>query len=74
MVLPLDKSAKSFNVSVVRLNQKYAPDYNNLTTQSMESEQKLLALQRYMIYLPGIASTHKRVTEKINYDYQAWHV
>lgn len=74
MVLPLDKSAKSFNVSVVRLNQKYAPDYNNLTIQSMESRQKMTALQSYLIYLPDMASTHKRVTEKLNYDYQAWHV
>ena len=62
MILPIDKSAKSFNVSVVKLNHSYSVTYEKLTKQSIESEQKMQDLQKTMYFEKDKVITHKRVS------------
>lgn len=62
MVLPIDKSAKSFNASVVKLNHSYSATYEKLTKQSIESEQKMQDLQKTMYFEKDKVITHKRVS------------
>lgn len=61
MVLPTDKSSKAFNVSAVRLNHKYSGDYRKLTTQALESNQKIQEMQKTLYFEDDSASTHERV-------------
>jgi hypothetical protein len=62
MILPIDKSAKSFNASVVKLNHSYSATYEKLTKQSIESEQKMQDLQKTMYFEKDKVITHKRVS------------
>ena len=66
MVLPIDKSAKSFNVSVVKLNHSYSATYEKLTKQSIESEQKMQDLQKTMYFENDKVEAHERVSYWIN--------
>lgn len=66
MVLPIDKSANSFNVSVVKLNQSYDALYKNQLKQAAESKQKMQDLRETMYFEENKLLTHERVSYWIN--------
>lgn len=66
MVLPIDKSAKSFNVSVVKLNQSYDVLYKKQSKQAVESKQKTQDLRETMYFEENKVLTHERVSYWIN--------